>query len=73
MSLKIITHWEEGLGTVAKGIMADTQDDYAILHAVMLDVANSWPHCRVPESLRKLQEQLRKNPPAPSANQEEHF
>lgn len=69
MSLKIITHWEEGLGTVAKGVMADTQEDYAILHAFLIGAAehrmNMLAYLDKTGSLQSLLALLLKNPPAP--------
>lgn len=73
MSLKVITTWEEGLGTVSKGIVADTQEDYKILHQAILDAANGWMIGQCPPTLLALRNTLLKNPPAPPISKEEHF
>jgi hypothetical protein len=41
--LKVVTHVEDGLGTVAKTIVAQTEEDWKLLQIVFQRATNLWP------------------------------
>lgn len=43
MTLRVETRVEDGLGTIAKGIIATTKDDWFMLQQIMQRATNLWP------------------------------
>lgn len=52
MALKLVTHIEDGLGTVAKTIVATTNEDYKLIQAIFQRALNLWPDA--PPQLKEL-------------------
>lgn len=43
MGIKLLTTVEDGLGTVGKSIVVDTQEDYKLLQEIFQRAGNLWP------------------------------
>ena len=43
MALKVVTHVEDGLGTVRKTIVAETSHDWTLLQELFQRAGNLWP------------------------------
>lgn len=43
MGIKLLTTVEDGLGTVGKSIVADTQEDYILVQEIFQRAGNLWP------------------------------
>lgn len=56
MALKLMTLMEDGLGTAAKAIVADTAEDYKLLQAIMHRATNLWPDA--PASVKALSDMV---------------
>jgi hypothetical protein len=56
MGFRVITRVEDGLGTVAKAIEADTADDWKQIQIVFHRACNLWPDA--PPSIKALADRI---------------